>query len=567
MADLYRSDICKVDISKSLVRSYAGIVLATGDKNANRFGAIMYRGNDPVNLTGQGVAVMGYFIRPNAETVVVTGTVDGNTVYVDLPEACYTASGSFSLAIKVSSTDITQTVRVIDGCIRLTQTDTLVDPGEVVPSLDDLFAHIAEMEAATTAAQEAAADAMAAAADAERVANDTATSILVDMSGGVASVADAAARDAVGVVSTITAVQGGSGAPSPDNVRAISGWDAATLTRTGRNLVSHQDYLIARGNKATIITDDMIDVTDTTPYDYAHIPVHLKAGVTYTLHVQMEVYGRDESSTDPSYSRIGLIKSGDTIGSRKITANGVYNIIDTYTSDTDTDGRVQLYVNYGNDPSVGSVQICARLRVMLVEGEYTLDTMPPFEPCTQQRLTAALPETVYGGTLDWTTGLLTVTHKQQTLNGTEGWYNRAGATKALDISDLMPVAAHSIAGNVMADTLVTVSPIGMLNDMTPYSICVQADAARINVRLSGDEADTAAFTAALAANPVNIVYRLASPYTLQLDPQTLDMLKGYNALWSDTGDTAVTYVADTKLYIDNKFNVLQSAILAQGANI
>lgn len=144
MAELYRSEICNVDIEKPLVRSYVGIVMATGDCLANRFGAVLRRNNDPVDVTG--AAVNGYFIRPNGDTVVCQGVAAGDTVYVDLPAACYTQNGNFSLAIKVSSTDVTQTVRVVDGYIRQTQTDTIVDPGTVLTSIEDLFVRIAEAE-------------------------------------------------------------------------------------------------------------------------------------------------------------------------------------------------------------------------------------------------------------------------------------------------------------------------------------------------------------------------------------------------------------------------------------
>jgi len=151
MGDFIRYDVREVDLNKPLLRTNTGVLLATGDTKANRFGAVVNRAGEAVDLTG--CAVMGYFIRPNSETVVCEGAHEGNTVYVDLPEACYTEEGTFSLAIKVSSTEATGTVRVIDGVVRLTQTDTLIDPGEVVPSLDELLAHITEVEAATEAAK------------------------------------------------------------------------------------------------------------------------------------------------------------------------------------------------------------------------------------------------------------------------------------------------------------------------------------------------------------------------------------------------------------------------------
>ena len=49
-----------------------------------------------------------------------------------------------------------------------------------------------------------------------------------------------------------------------------------------------------------------------------------------------------------------------------------------------------------------------------------------------------------------------------------------------------------------------------------------------------------------------VVYKLATPLTYQLSPQEVETLKGQNHVWSDAGDVDLTYVADTKLYIDNK---------------
>lgn len=164
MADIYRADISDVDLSKPLTRGKAVELLATGDKLANRFGAAVYRDKAKIDLAGY--VVTGYFIRPGHDTVVISGTVSGNTAYVDLPQACYIDSGSFSIAIKISGSGITQTVRIIDGFIRLTQTDDLVDPGTTVPSLDDILGQIAACEAATSAANTAAAEAHTAAENA-----------------------------------------------------------------------------------------------------------------------------------------------------------------------------------------------------------------------------------------------------------------------------------------------------------------------------------------------------------------------------------------------------------------
>lgn len=48
---------------------------------------------------------------------------------------------------------------------------------------------------------------------------------------------------------------------------------------------------------------------------------------------------------------------------------------------------------------------------------------------------------------------------------------------------------------------------------------------------------------------------------IEIDPQKLTLLKGTNNVWSDCGDTELTYIADTKAYIDKKFAALAAAVI------
>ena len=43
-----------------------------------------------------------------------------------------------------------------------------------------------------------------------------------------------------------------------------------------------------------------------------------------------------------------------------------------------------------------------------------------------------------------------------------------------------------------------------------------------------------------AGTPVTVVYALAEPYAVQLDPNSVPALPGLNHLWSDTGETWVS---------------------------
>lgn len=381
MGTFYRSNICEVDIAKPLERSHAGIVMATGDCLANRFGAMLHKDGVPVNAAG--AVVTGYFIRPDGDTVVFSGNADGNTVCVDLPAACYTQEGSFSLAIKVSSDDIIHTVRVVDGYIRLTHTDTIIDPGEVVPSIDELIAKIGEMEAATEACK--------AATEAAGVSAGSAPAIVTAALGELVSVLDAADRPAQDLVSFID--------------RTTEGVSAVTLTHTGRNLLSHHDYVMTKGHSATTITDDWIDVTNPSAYDYGNFPVSLKGGVPYTIIIDWEVYGRDESATGATTAGYRITAKSENYSNLQVKANGMSRIVMTYTPDEDVETTVVWHPNYNS-----VVKACSRSRVMMVEGTYTTSTAPSFEPYTGQTLTAAIGGTVYGsGLYDWLTGVLTIT--------------------------------------------------------------------------------------------------------------------------------------------------------------
>lgn len=141
-----KTNIRRVDLTGGIVRDAAPAVIGEGDIGADRFGIDVFRNGAEADLTG--VSCAGYFVRQNGDTVVITGTVNGNRAYVDLPQACYAYEGQFSLAIKLTGGDVTGTMRIVDGVVRRTTTDTTVDPGTLVPSIEDLIEAIEEATAA-----------------------------------------------------------------------------------------------------------------------------------------------------------------------------------------------------------------------------------------------------------------------------------------------------------------------------------------------------------------------------------------------------------------------------------
>ena len=539
MAELYRSEICNVDIEKPLVRSYVGIVMATGDCLANRFGAVLRRDNEPVDVTG--ASVNGYFIRPNGDTVVCPGVAEGDTVYVDLPAACYTQNGNFSLAIKVSSTDVTQTVRVVDGYIRQTQTETLIDPGEVVPSLDQLLAHIAEMEAIVDQAQEIVDTAKT------EVLSASAPSIDVNTSGDSVTITDGAERPAKSIVSIIEAVQSGEGDPSPDNVRPIIGIGSVNVNREGKNLFD------LNAVESWPISDDSTDKRYGVKSMY-------RSG-RYTISCKVNPGG--------TYIYAKIVKADGSLGDNMYLV--LPSAVNKYTIDLAENEGLLVYNAAGGTTKESTINVFTAAKIQIETG----DTETGYEPYQQGvALTADLQQTVYGGSFNWTTGVLTLTHVGKALRAADISYKSTSVS--VNTSCFVTKADASIA-------------VGSLTSMCSHFKNTLDSAYKAASARHGIFSDHATQTTKYfnwgepdatvtdfgnwleeqyaAGTPVTVVYLLKEPYTIQLTPQQLDLWKGYNYIWSDTGDMDFAYIADTKLYIDNKFTALQNAILAQGVNI
>lgn len=143
MMAIYKEDIIDVELTGGKIhRSFMSHSIGAGDEQANRFGVRVFRNGEPVDMSGSTCA--GYFIRSTGDTVPITGTVNGNVAWVELPAACYAYEGQFALAIKVSGNNATGTMRIVDGVVMNTATDTAVDPGRIIPSIETLIEAINE---------------------------------------------------------------------------------------------------------------------------------------------------------------------------------------------------------------------------------------------------------------------------------------------------------------------------------------------------------------------------------------------------------------------------------------
>lgn len=142
--------------------------LFSADNGGNKIGVEVFDNGVAASLSG---SVYGYMIREDGATVTVSGTLSSNKAYIVLPASAYIVPGMISIVIKVGTT----TVGACVGTVYRTTTDTIVDPGHVIPSLAELLAQIAACQAATTAATNAASSANSAASTANTAASNANT--------------------------------------------------------------------------------------------------------------------------------------------------------------------------------------------------------------------------------------------------------------------------------------------------------------------------------------------------------------------------------------------------------
>lgn len=159
----------QVDISQGALLSTLGLMnsgdeLIQGDSYAHRLSVAVMNGDAQADLTGQ--AIVGKFIRSDGSTVTVVGSAAGNVASVDFPSFVYAYVGRLIITLSAGGTSLVQ----LYASVRTGSTNVVVDPGNVLPNLDEIQQVLLDVEealnrvdAATAAAQAAATEADAAA--------------------------------------------------------------------------------------------------------------------------------------------------------------------------------------------------------------------------------------------------------------------------------------------------------------------------------------------------------------------------------------------------------------------
>lgn len=331
-------------------------------------------------------------------------------------------------------------------------------------------------------------------------------------------------------VTTIAPKQEGSGEPSPDNVRPISGGTSAKLTRCGKNLLEYTSM--------TVETTTINGVTYTVNSD-GSITANGTATSTSILMLT-------SSDSNPKL-RNALLGNQITMsgcpsggGTNKYVIRLFQHAGENSRVDDAGSGVTTTFVNADLPFNVAIIVwsgVTVSNLVFRPMIRFAADTDASHKPYTDDTFAASFGQTVYGGTMDWTAGVLTVDRALKSFTGSEYWekssFTKADrfispVTGALASSDV--ICSHGNGGGSIDDLnhcYITASS----NFAWNYSAYGSTTVDELRAYLAAQDA---------AGTPVQVVYKLATPYTIQLAPNEILALAGMNNIWCNAGKTTVS---------------------------
>lgn len=373
----------------------------------------------------------------------------------------------------------------------------------------------------------------------------------------------------LGVVANWEPTQAGTGYPSPDNIRPISGRDAVSVERCGRNLIKPIWKSKSESGISYIVNDDY--------------SITIRGTATARSYIKFFDSKFGESLVDGTYTLCTLtnLPAGTSIlaghydgtvyvgniagispGKNHVTfaAKGVHSL-DAYI-DTKAGATVDTTVY-----------------LMLVPG-----TTPPttYTPYRGDTLALALPSTVYGGTVDAVTGAGAEAWKLVTLDGTENWETWGVNKHNAAVTGFYTYSINDFAPNgnkLLCSTMPykNVDVWGGRNEGIGYASALTQGSRYIIYSVktdtlsdaSDDASAVASFKAFLAAQyaagtPVQIAYKLAEPVPFRAtgNGPIMPIPGETNTIMTDADSVTVTGRADP-IRIIQQLQAAQSAAAAQ----
>lgn len=326
-------------------------------------------------------------------------------------------------------------------------------------------------------------------------------------------------------------------------------WDkpgSSTARARGAFYDSTETFLSYVGDLGSTPTEEngRLVTQFTTPQNAAYLKIcmYTSYGTTYKNDITIGLYNASTNGKYYPYSNLCPI-SGRTGLNVYRTGKNLFN-----KNATDQNAAHALSPSTASEYSAGSYTVTGFIKVKEGVKYITSGTGGSNDVCFYDESKARLSGSAnFNGARTAPTGAVWLKFDYKTANAdTVQLEEGSTATAYESFGNTYAVDWTSEAGTVYGGTVDVVTGVLTVDRANIASY----NGETINEPwLSSMDAYAAGTTPTIGAQ---VVYPLATPLTYQLTPQEVETLKGQNHVWSDAGDVDLTYVADTKLYIDNK---------------
>ncbi len=276
-------------------------------------------------------------------------------------------------------------------------------------------------------------------------------------------------------------------------------------------------------------------------------------------HTEVDVQRDGKNKADPSklylFNNNRYVSTNDfnNVGSYDVKPNTEYRLLSGKGGSADK--RIKFWNAEGNLISNASSAIfttpnnCAKIsfywqlpsevqtveeaEMMLCLSQYT-----SFEPYAGKTYTLALGDTIYGGTVDFDSGVCSVIYGYADMGDIDWTYDlTANVFVSSDIDNLKDKTYTADDG--LLCSIYSIANV-VASEMPDCTMRYRDDPQHPNRIIVKDTRydDATAFKTAM--DGVQLVYELATPTTIQLTPEQIQLLKGQNTLYASTGDISVT---------------------------
>lgn len=360
---------------------------------------------------------------------------------------------------------------------------------------------------------------------------------VVTESGSLATFTTPLALPLVSLKANITATQSGTGTPSPQNERPISGFSSVRLWQVSQ----YAEYFkgILTGTYGVFVFDGSEDENWNNVSASGNRANTIVIGSSVDQPQDLAIISNE--FTGVSYND----RSGSNVNTCYVSPSG--NLAVITTTEFDTAAKFKTYLASNN--LIVIIKLATPTTPTITDAQF--ETLCQAFGISGDAITIALGDTYYGGVLDVKNGTATITHVKEILKWSEG-----GA-----VADLGTYTRKMFVSSTMAN-----ESLPQLCNVAPYAYNYSTDSLHFYCRAYTNDTRIYLFldedNLPADFDEFEVIYGLATPITLSgLTPDNFTTIAGQNNIFADSGDVELSFKQGIQEYIDEQIATTQALIL------